>query len=293
MSDWALASGFRAESFNVATGSTGGVSTLVTSSATANTKGSWSQLFAATSFDATALLLHVSNQFNDTKYLVDIGLGAAGSEIVIAPNLLFGLATGVCVSLLLPLAVPAGSRVAARSQDNFGSSVSYISGTLLAGGWMGLPAFSSLTDYGTATASSGGTTADAGGTANTKGSYVQLTASTTYAHKGLMIAAMRPTPGTSMSTDYIQAADVAIGAAGSEKIIIPDLRFVASVMTGGVNTPYTAGSATLSGRGTVIPEYTPIIPCDIPAGSRIAVRQSSSSVQATDRTCAYTAYGVN
>lgn len=290
MADWALASGFRSETFNVASGIPG-VANTITSSATAHTKGAWTQLTAATGFDATGLLLHIGTGYNDTRYLIDIGVGAAGSETVIVPNLLVGIPSGICHSIFLPLSIPAGVRLAARSQDNFGSSTVWLSGSLFAGGFANGPAFSSLTDYGTNTATSGGTTIDAGATVNTKGAFAQLVAATTYSHKGLLVAAMRPTPGTAMVTDYAQLADVAVGAAGSEQTMMFNLRFVAAIATGGATG--VAGSATYTGRGLLNPAYTPIVPCDVLAGSRLAVRQQSSSTNATDRTCAYAIYGLN
>lgn len=290
MGDWPLASGFRSETFNVANGAPG-VLNLVTSSATAHTKGPWTQLSAATGFNAAALLLHLGTGFNDTRYLVDIGIGTAGSETVIVPNLMVGIPSGICHSIFLPLSIPAGVRLAARSQDNFGSSTVMITGSLFAGGFANMPAFSGLTDYGTNTATSGGTTSDAGATANTKGAFVQLTASTLYAHKGLLVAAMRPTPGTAMAADYAQLTDVAIGAAGSEQGLMFNLRQVASIATGG--TSGASGSMTPLGRGLLNPAYHPIFPCDIPAGSRIALRHQSSSINATDRTSAFAVYGLN
>lgn len=290
MGDWALGAGLRSQDMNTA-GNTasGGVSTVVTGGATANTKGSWSQLIASTSFDAMGLLLYVSTQYQDTRYLIDVGIGASGSETVVVSNLLFGVPTGICLPIYIPIAVPSGSRIAARCQDNFGSSGAYLSANIIAGGWIDPPSFSSVTDYGTSTSTSGGTTVDAGGTANTKGSYTQIVASTTYTHKGMMIASTRPTPATAMAADYTQIADVAIGASGSEQIIIPNLRMVASIQSGGA----TGSPLAFTGRGMLNPAYTPFMLCDIPAGSRIAIRQQSTSTNATDRTCAYAVYGLN
>lgn len=288
MADWPPFSGLRSETFNVATG-TPGVFNTVTSSATANAKGPWTQLSAATGFEATAMLLHINTSFNDTRYLIDIGIGAAGSEQVIVPNLQVGIPTGIAVSVLLPLNIPAGVRLAARSQDNFGSSGSSISGTLYAGGWATGPSFSSMTDYGANTATSGGTTVDAGAAANTKGAYSQLVAATTYAHKAIMIAAMRPTPATAMASDYAQLADLAVGASGSEQILLPNLRFIAAIASGGA----TGSPLAYTGRGALNPEIVPPLLCDIPAGSRLAMRQQSSSTNATDRTCSYVVYGLN
>lgn len=288
VADWPVASGCRAEALNVATG-TPGVANTVTSSATAHVKGPWTQLIASTSFDSVASLWYINTGFNDTRYLIDIGIGAAGSEQVVIPNLLVGIPSGVCLPIWLPIGFPAGVRVAARSQDNFGSSTVMITAELFATGWIGQPAFSSMTDYGSNTATSGGTTVDAGATVNTKGAYAQLVASTTYAHKGLMVAATRPTPATAMTSDYAQLADLSVGAAGSEQTLIPNLRGIAGMQTGGAS----GSPLVLTGRGLLNPAFTPVFPADLPAGSRLAMRQQSSSTNAADRTCAFVVYGLN
>lgn len=290
MADWPLASGFRAEGFGTATGTPGG--TNVVGNATAHTKGSWVQLDAATAFDAIALQLFINVQFQDTLYLVDVGVGGAGSEQVILSNLLIAQSVGVQTGVLLPINIPAGSRIAVRSQDNFGSSGLWVSGMVLAGGFASNSPFNTITTYGASTATSKGTVADAGATANTKGAWAQITASTTTAIKSLMVAATRATQGTSVAADYAQLMDIGIGASGSEQVLIPNFRFVVSTMTGGVVTPYTAGSATLSGLSSLFPGIIPPIPCDIPAGVRLAVRQQSSSTNASDRTSAYAIYGL-
>lgn len=290
MGDWPLASGFRAESFGTSTGVQGG--TTVTSSATAHTKGSWIQVDASTSFDASLLVLYVAVQYQDTLYLFDIGIGAAGSEQVIVPNLLVSQSTAVTTEVFLPIAIPAGSRIAVRSQDNFGSSTSYVTGLLIAGGFANDPPYNTITAYGVSTAGSTGTTVDAGGTANTKGSWTQIVASTTTTMKALIVSAIRNTPGTAMVADYSQLVDIAVGASGSEQIIVPNMRYLASTQTGGVNTPYTAGSGTLSGLGTLFPRIIQPIPCDIPSGSRLAIRQQSTTTSTVDRKSAYALYGL-
>lgn len=290
MSDWALSSGFRAETFGTLGALPSG--TTVTSGATAHTKGPWTQIAAATSFDAAAILLQIDLQYQDTLYLIDIGIGGSGSEQVIIPNLMMSQSAPVFNALVIPINIPAGSRIAARSQDNFGSSTSYVAVTLLAGGWANPTPLNTVTAYGPNTATSNGVIADAGATANTKGVWAQITASTTSAIKALMLSGSRAAPGTAITNTYDQLVDIGVGGAGSEQIILPNLRFNASVMTGGVVTPYTAGSATLTGLGTLFPRWIPPIPCDIPAGVRLAVRQQSTTTNATDRTSAYAIYGL-
>lgn len=286
MADWPLASGFRAESFGAGARVPGG--TTVTSSATAHTKGSWVQLDAATGFDASLLILDIAVQFQDTLYLIDIGIGASGSEQVLIPNLLVSQSTMVIPRLVLPIAIPAGSRISARSQDNFGSSVSFISGMLLAGGFVNPASFNTITAYGPNIATSNGVTADAGATANTKGSWAQITASTTRDMRGLILSGIRAVPGTAMAADYANLVDIGVGASGSEQVLIPNIVFQASITTGGAS----GSPLVLSGLGTLFPRFIPPIPCDIPAGSRLAVRQQSTTTNATDRTSAYAIYGL-
>jgi hypothetical protein len=212
---------------------------------------------------------------------------------VIVPNLLVAASAGITTDIFLPMNIPAGSRIAVRLQDNFGSSDIWVSGLLFSSGFYSTPAFVGATAYGPNTATSGGTSVDPGGTANTKSAWVQIAASTTYTHKGLMVAAIRPTPGTAVTASYTQLIDVGVGAAGSEQVLVSNYRMMCDTSSGGVATPYTAGSGTLSGFAALQPGYLPFIPCDLPAGVRLAIRHQSSSIQATDRTSAYAIYGLN
>lgn len=273
MGDWALGSGIQAQSFF----STGAAyyGFTVTSSATANTKGAYTQLVASTNFDASGLILVIDPQFEDTHYLIDVAVGAAGSESVILSNYYSAGSLAVTtVPLLLPLSIPAGTRISARSQDNFGSSASFVSGMVLGSGFFADSAWSSIDTYGAATGTSTGTSVNAGATANTKGAWTQLVASTTRAHKGLMVAVGRTNASTAAAADYGCSIDVGVGASGSEQVIIPDL--VHAVTTAKKN----------AGHNVTFP-----IPCDLPAGSRLAARMQSSTTNTTDRVLDVAVYG--
>ncbi|MGH3672189.1 MAG: hypothetical protein ACRDSH_16405 [Pseudonocardiaceae bacterium] len=281
MADWGLASGFRAESFGTNNAGTSNSETPVTSNATANTKGSWAQLAGSTTFDAAMLMLNISTQFGDTNYLIDIGIGGAGSEQIIIPDLAVALNNGTAVSVSIPIAVPAGSRIAARCQDDFGGSTAYLSGILYSASFLNMPPFHTVTAYGAVTGTSSGTIADAGATANTKGAWAQLTASTSQAHSGLLVAAVRPVLSTVITANYSQLADIGIGGAGSEQILIPNLFSFAS------------RSSQPSFKGLVSPGVFHLPPCDIPPGVRLAVRQQSTTTNASDRQGAYVVYGLS
>lgn len=281
MSDWSIGSGFRSESFGTTTAGASDGGTAITSSATANTKGTYTQLMASTTFDATAIMLDINTNFGDTNYLLDIAVGAAASEQIIFPNLALAFNVGMAQSLLVPLAIPAGSRIAARCQDNFGSSVVRLSGQLFSGALFNMPPFHTVTAYGAVTTTSSGTIVDAGAVANTKGAWVQLSAATTQAHDGLIVASVKPTQSTVVTADYYQHADIGVGAAGSEQILIPDLRAIASRAT------------SSSFKGALQPSAWCFPQCDIPAGVRLAVRQLSSVTVAADRQNAYVVYGLS
>lgn len=90
-------------------------------------KGAWSELLAATSNDSFGMLLMVNNSFTAAagrNFVLDIGIGGAGSERVIVPNLICGMANPYPSAIYhyFPLFIPAGSRVAVRSQANIANA---------------------------------------------------------------------------------------------------------------------------------------------------------------------------
>lgn len=107
-----------------------GVDTLDTSGTavdpgvTANTKGSWVELVAATTRtyrQVTLALLKTAALSSTLGWLVDIGVGAAGSEVVVVPDLMAGAYQfGNYITPAMatrPVNIPAGSRVAVRAQS--------------------------------------------------------------------------------------------------------------------------------------------------------------------------------
>lgn len=98
-------------------------------------------------------------------------------------------------------------------------------------------------------------TAITAGSANTKGSYAQLIASTGFDAKAILLQVGETTFGTT-SDFYV---DLAVGAAASEQIIIPDW---------------------FHGRIGNFSD-TVFLPISIPAGSRLAARNQSNTASAT------------
>jgi hypothetical protein len=175
MGDWALSACERQE-----------FSTINASRGAANTKGAYAQLIAATGFQYQSISLNlVSEGGGGQCYLVDIAIGAGGSEQVIVPNVLYDSARGVyqnAVNITLPISVPAGVRVSARVQEPGGSGTRdvQIGLTGRAGGSNANNAeVGAVINYGANTSTSNGVLVDSGAVANTYGAWTQITASST------------------------------------------------------------------------------------------------------------------
>lgn len=254
--------------------------TTITASGSANVKGSWTQLIASTAEDYDGLLVYLApGAAANRSFLVDIGIGAAASETVIIPDLLEAhsnpgdvVRPGCCYKI--NIAIPKGSRLAARCQCSTASGtttvlcVPFREGNLRCGQWSAI---------GVTTANSNATSVDPGASANTKGSWVELVASTSYDIDLLIVAlGSRDQTGSIVTCSWL--VDIGVGAAGSEVVIVPNLWTAL--------TDYSAGAACQSS----VPVTPPIVR-RIPAGSRIAARAQCSSATATQRLLRVAAYG--
>lgn len=263
MADWPPEGGCYVLDIGTNTATSG--ATSVTGGA-ANTKGAWAQLVASTTFSASGIVIE-ANQSSQQSLLFDIGIGASSSEVACISNVLLASNATNPNSIQptwWPIQIPAGSRISARCQDNIGSGAITMCAHLV-GGAFDLPTQRCIvTTYGALTASSRGTLVDPTATPNTKGSWTQLTASTTYAIHGLMIGA--GIKDTSAAVTFSTLADVGVGAGGSEVVLIPNYRVV------------------INNTDELYPSFSPIYPVNIPAGSRLAMRSQSGSSSATQAT---------
>lgn len=213
MADWALRQNERQE-----------VSYADANRGAANTKGSWVELIAATSFKYEALdIAAFADGGGGQCYLVDLAIGASGSEVVVLSNLLVDSARALHhnqIRLRLQFSIPVGSRLAVRCQEAGGSGTRYVtvSVTGINGGYNFLPGSAgSVTTYGADTAASNGTLIDPGAVSNTWGAWTEMTASSG-PHSGIAIVL-----GTNKFSSGIASAvytfQLAVGGSGSETVV--------------------------------------------------------------------------
>jgi hypothetical protein len=239
------------------------VPVTLTSGATANTKGAYTELIASTAADAYCLWLWARNvavNAGDGRCLIDIAVGPAGSEHVILPDLNFGAApTSVTVAariMGIPIYIPKGSRIAARCQRETASGTVTI-------GWMldEQPVWPGTvgqlgTSYGVDSANSRGVIITTGNAAF--GTWQQVVAATSNAHRWWW-------PGIDCGGDNTQTAvstvvQLGVGPAGSE-VVLGTWHFRANA------------SEDLAGPSyRPLPVYNPL-----PAGVRIAARASNGA----------------
>ncbi len=267
MPDWP--SGFGAQRLAaIGLDATSSRGVTVTSGA-ANTKGSYAQLSASTPMDADGFHMHLLPAGATADYLVDIALGGAGSEVVIVPDFFMYGNNGslseirTTSQVYVPIPIKAGTRVAARFQSNGATQTLTASLTLVAGDYYSSMRCGRATSYGITTATTVGTTIDPGGTINTKGSYAQISASLDRPIRYAILSLSARRNGTvSAQTGLL---DIAVGAAASEQICVPDL-------------PYGSSTATDAFQ----PSSTAIF-LSAKSGERLAARAQSSINDATDR----------
>lgn len=250
----------RLEGVGVATGSSTG--TTVIASATAHVKGAWTQLSASLPFDAAGLSLvgGSGDQFSGVHMLLDIGVGAAGSEVVLVPNIY--ILNGIGLSLDLPLRLAKGARLAARVQASTVSAELYMAAMLRGRGEWGRPGL--LQAVGNAdTASSRVTQLTDPGAANTKGAWLQLNGSLPFTVKEVRVD-VGPALGAG-NADTNSLVDIGLGAAAAEIAVISNI------------WSYARSFSSAARQGFIS------FPVNWAKGSRVSARFQSARGNANDR----------
>lgn len=243
--------------------------------ANANTKGAYTQLLAASAFDAGGFVFNVFPVGGVAcDFLFDFAIGAATSEQDILSNVPASSTTSISYldRLLAELRIPAGSRLSARKQSTTAAQNLHVSANLLAEDALPWGSFQRATTYGAVTADSGGTSVDPGASAGSEGGWVELSAATTAPIKRLKLRMTNGLNDVRTTADWL--IDIAIGAATSEQILVSDIHIFASS-----GNDYPMG-------GNIE------LPLSIPEGSRLAVRAQCSINDATDRLLDAVAIGI-
>lgn len=252
--------------------------TTLTTSSSANTKGSWAALGAATGFAYEGITVYLCGNNAAANYMVDIGIDdGAGNNFVLVEDLYFAAAKQASehnLALNIPVHVPAGALLEARAQNSVAAANTVrclVVGHSANPG--GFPGYSRAVRLFTP-ASSRGINVDPGGSANTKGSWAQITASTP-----ADVAALFGVVGFNGDVTRAAAAemllDVGIGAAAAESVLLPNVQFGWNLTWDGPNDVF----------------FQPVA-APIPAGTRIAARAQCDVTTDGDRDIDLALYGL-
>lgn len=221
--------------------------------------GSWVTIVSSTACDVGTLQIFIDSLGNGYFGTVNIGIGAAGSEQIVIPNLIFD----ACASVWeFPLEIPAGTRIAAQYAASAASGytafvgVCYCEGGPIVGA--GISAFDAIGIVSNET----GTPVNSASSANTYGAWTQITGSASNDYYALLLMVDTELNTAAQSAGKIQ---IGVGASGSEVMLFDAKAFQ------GYHEP-TAGVLPV-----MIPKWF-----QVPAGTRIAARfQSANSSQTT------------
>jgi hypothetical protein len=192
----------------------------------------------------------------DTATLLDIGIGASGSETAIASNIAIGGANNY--NIALPVNIPSGTRIAARIQGVRSSQTLSINANTFTANISGSAASlfpSSVDVLGTDSSTSTGTAMS-----GASGTWVEIIASTGDDYMGFAVIPSVSDTDTANLTDA--RFTLGVGASGSE-VAIGEMSFA-------VNT-----SETVSARS--IANALPFYGREVAAGSRLAIRHNISA----------------
>lgn len=231
----------------------------VVASATPHAVGSWVEAVASSTGAAQAVSVttRATTGVNatNTSTLLDVGIGAAASEVVVVASLPVGY-RGLGATVSVPVPVPSGSRVSVRIRSAVASKSVDLAVTLDTG-----PTVTAPVALGANTAASRGVILGAPAGPTSPGAWTEIVASTAEAYQALVVS---PQGGedTAMLASGMRF-DIATGAAASETL-------VATSWWGAFTSEYLYAASC------------PLIPISIPAGTRLSARYSGSSSNLAD-----------
>lgn len=259
-------------SFSEAGGVDAAASTGTTVTSGSGSKGSWVELIASTAESSTLLL--IAFQFNSgaiRDFIFDVGIGSVGNEEIIVSDMQNQLKAGFnnATYYHIPINIAKSTRVSVRIQTNSSSDVADFVAYFFRSTFQSNTGYAKTTAYGLSGAD--GTSVDPGGSANTKGSWIELEASTSDQINAFTITIASNTNSTQSDAQFL--FDVAVGSSGNEVAILENLFF--------------GSSGFESNRPNIYIEQK------INKGSRISIRMQSSITDANDRIQSFTVNGVS
>lgn len=267
--------GARHESRGEATGTSSG--TAVTAAGSANTKGSWTALGAATSFAYEGFTLYAARNSLAADYVVDIGIDdGAGNNFILVPDLHFASlkqANEHNMALHIPVHVPAGALIEARVACSTLSGIAYINAVGHSTNPGGYPGYSRAVALFTP-GSSRGATVDPGGTANTKGAWAELSASCP-ANIEAIFGVVGHGGDVARTVSGAMLLDIGIGAASSEFVMVPNIGMSWGAQYDGPTDIFFGPFAA-----------------SVPVGTRIAARAACNDNAVGDRQIDLSLYGL-
>jgi hypothetical protein len=246
-----------------------GFGTTVTSAASANTYGTWTQINAGLTYPAEYFTVALSNNFTAAttqNAYVDIGIGATSGAVMPIIEKLCGshAAPGFGKHYFIPIRIPPNTPIWARHQNTVASkNISVLLSTF--GGSRNpynFPNFPKAEALGAVTASTTGTAITPGVSA--EGAWTQIGASTTADYGGFIVSGMFNVD-TTMTANLVTSFDIGVGATGQERTIGENVL---------IQMP--AGQAATANDERVISVAFPTLG-GVPAGSRLVVRASGST----------------
>lgn len=241
---------------------------------TASTKGAVVELIASTAFDSYLMQVIVTGygiSAGTSRLCVDILTGAATEEVLIA-DLLCGFVGSFInvdpgpVQYMIPIYVPAGTRISARAAGDRINTVCRVSIQLYGGaGYPPFPVGQRVVTYGVTTVPNGVNVTP--GASGAEGAWTQITASTTEDCMCIIPGAQPPTGDTTLTTALFRG-DVGVGAATEE------------IIAGGGREQSFLWRLTSNEFAHGIINPIPLF-ADIPSGSRLTTRLSRTSAADT------------
>jgi len=194
---------------------------------TTNTKGAWVEIVSSCPSGVNEIIVTMQGADGASSthltWLLDVGIGAAGSEVVLIPDIhhhSYDTASGNAVysRSQFPAAIPAGTRIAIRAQCSHAYACSadiHLLSADLTGARL-----SRIDAMGVVSSVSAGTqvTCPASG----EGSWVEISSSAARAYHKLGLSVIN----NQNALDLVSLIDIGIGAAASENAVMTDMQYI-------------------------------------------------------------------